>query len=308
MRRERFRVWPSGAAVIGALLGLQVATAGATFHDDGIDNEPLGAISPPPENVANSFLAGESAFDQAITAYLPIGRSWAGDREDELPLPIGIMFNYVHQWETLRISRIDVTLNGSPSISVPPENLSDVSATTNAYTGTLDVWLLPFLNVYGVFGYSEGTARITADFPPIFNGTVDTPYKVTTLGGGGLVTLGYKEMFVVGNLTYTNQDVNVLESDVGVFIAAPRIGWQTAIGPSAVSLWTGANYLYISKHQFGTTEFGPFEVGFDLDIHEVGAWNAALGGRAALGKRFDFVLEGGIGRRKSILASLAMRF
>ena len=286
---------------------LFAAPAGATLHDDGIDNEPLGAITPPPEDIEARFLSGETAFDKSITTYLPIGRAMAGDREDELPLPIGFTFNYVHQWETLRISRLDVTLDGSGPISVPPGNLSDVSASTNAYTGVLDVWLLPFLNVYGVAGYAEGNARITAAFPPIFDGTIDTPYDVTILGGGGLLTLGYKEFFAVGNLTYTTQDVSVLESDVGVFLAAPRVGWQTTIGPSAVSLWAGANYLTISKRQFGTTEFGPLQVGFDLDIAEVGAWNGALGARTSVGKRFDLVLEGGLGVRKSVLVSIAMR-
>lgn len=105
----------------------------------------------------------------------------------------------------------------------------------------------------------------------------------------------------------------LLESNVNVFIAAPRVGWQTSIGPTAISLWTGANYLHLSQHQYGRIGFdlpdlGPTEIGFDLDLREVGAWNAALGGRASLGKRFDFVIDGGLGVRKSILAAVAFRF
>ena len=75
-------------------------------------------------------------------------------------------------------------------------------------------------------------------------------------------------------------------------IASPRVGWQTSVGPTALSLWTGANYLHLSQHQYGKIAFdilgrGPTDIAFDLDIREVGAWNAALGGRATLATPFE---------------------
>lgn len=279
----------------------------------GDDDASAGVIYPTLEAIGDAFLGGANAVDESMQATLPLGRALAGDRADTLPLPVGLTFGYNHQWEKLRVERLDVSLDGSPAIRVPSGAVDDVRVSTNSYALTLDAWLLPFWNVFGVGAYSEGIADVRVNLPPIVSGSFEQPYKVITTGGGTTLVGGWRELFAIGSVNWTTQNVNILESNVNVFIAAPRVGWQTSIGPTALSLWTGANYLHLSQHQYGEIAFdvpgrGATDVGFDLDIREIGAWNAALGGRASLGKRFDFVLDGGVGVRRSILAALTFRF
>lgn len=303
--------WVVGLAFLLSL-GLTAARVGAEPPESD-DESMLGVIYPPVQAVGDEFLSGAQAFDRSIQAALPLGKSLAGDRVDELPLPIGLMFSYNHQWDTLNISRLEVSLDGSGEIPVPSSWISDIHASTNSYSLVLDAWLLPFWNIYGVVGYSEGTAKIDIKITEQLQGSFEQAYDVVTYGGGTVLTAGWREIFVVANATWTTQEVNLLDSHVNAFLAAPRIGWQTSIGATAVSVWTGANYLHISKHQYGRLDLevpviGAVDITYDLDIHEVGAWNAALGGRASLGKRFDFVVDAGLGVRKSIMTSVAVRF
>lgn len=313
MRWMRWMRWAAAAAFV-LFLSLTASQAFAFTEDGNRENDPTGIVYPTVAAIGNDFLAGAQAFDESIQAVLPIGKAWAGDRADELPLPIGLTFAYNHQWETLRITRLAVNLDGGAPIDVPPGLISDIRASTNTYSLIGDVWILPFWNVFGVVAYSEGTAKLSVHVPGILpNGTFNQKYDVLTLGGGTNLTVGWRDFFLVANGTWTVQDVNVLESRVNAFVAAPRVGWQGTVGPTSLAIWTGANYLHISQHQYGNTDFdipgvGQTKIHYDLDIHEVGAWNAALGGRVSLGKRFDFVLDGGIGTRKSILASVDFRF
>lgn len=301
------------AIALGLLLASRPAAGGAEPSAAVEDESPVGVLYPAIEAIGDRFLAGASAADQTLQATLPLARWLAGDRVGTLPLPVGLTFGYNHQWEKLRVERLDVTLDGSPPIAVPRGAVDDIRVSTSSYALTLDAWLLPFWNVFGIGAYSEGTADVRVNVPPIVSGSFEQPYEVITAGGGTTLAGGWRELFAVASANWTTQDVDILESRVNVFIAAPRVGWQTSIGPTALSLWTGANYLHLSQHQYGKIAFdipgrGPTDIGFDLDIREVGAWNAALGGRAALGRRFDFVLDGGVGVRKSILAAVTFRF
>lgn len=291
---------------------LLVAVLGRAEAEVG-EEAAAGVIYPTLQAIGNGFLGGADAADRSLQAALPLGRALAGDRADELALPVGLTFGFNHQWQKLRVERLDVTLDGSAPIAVPRGAVDDIRVSTSSYALTLDAWLLPFWNVFGVGAYSEGTADVRVDVPPIVSGAFEQPYTVVTAGGGTMLAGGWREVFAVASANWTTQDVNILDSNVNVFIASPRVGWQTSVGPTALSLWTGANYLHLSQHQYGSIAFdlpgrGATDIGFDLDIREVGAWNAALGGRASLGKRFDFVIDGGVGVRKSILAAVTFRF
>lgn len=299
---------------IACVLVLALLAPRAVRSEDAVASDAAaGVIYPTLQAIGDGFLGGADAVDRTLQATLPLGRGLAGDRADELALPVGLTFGFNHQWQKLHVERLDVSLDGSPSIRVPSGAVDDIRVSTSSYALTLDAWLLPFWNVFGVGAYSEGTADVRVDVPPLVSGSFEQPYRVVTAGGGTTLAGGWRELFAIASANWTTQDVNILESNVHVFIASPRVGWQTSVGPTALSVWTGANYLHLSQHQYGTIAFdipgrGRTDIGFDLDIREVGAWNAALGGRASLGKRFDFVLDGGIGVRRSILAAVTFRF
>ena len=284
-----------------------VATSSSESSEEGI----IGVIYPAAAQVGNSFLSGADYLDREIQRVLPLAKEIAGDRVDELPLPVGIALAYNHQWDKMEASNLFVKLGRRPERSISSDLISDIRAVTNTYTMNVDMWVLPFWNIFGILAYSEGEASIKLNVPDLLPSNLEVPYSVLSYGGGTNLTVGWRQFFVVANATFTQQKVNLFEDTVNALILAPRIGWQQDFGPTAVSIWTGANYLDISKEREGALMLpgpGQRELAFRLDVQPVANWNAALGARASIGKRFDFLLDAGLGVRKSILFSAAFRF
>jgi hypothetical protein len=282
-----------------------------TTPEENPERGIIGVIYPAAAQVGNSFLSGADHLDNEIRSLLPLGKSIAGDRVDELPLPVGIAFGYNHQWDKMEASNLFVKLGRRPERAISSDLISDIKASTNTYTMNVDMWVLPFWNIFGILAYSEGQAEIKLNVPDLLPSSLEVPYSVLSYGGGTNLTIGWRQIFVVANATFTQQQVNLFEDKVNVLILAPRIGWQEDFGPTAVSVWTGANYLDLSKEREGSLILpGPMqrELAFRLDVQPVANWNAALGARVSIGKRFDFLLDAGVGVRKSILFSTAFRF
>ncbi len=270
----------------------------------------IGVIYPAAAQVGNSFLSGADYLDREVQRVLPLAKEIAGDRVDELPLPVGIALGYNHQWDRMEASNLFVKLGRRPERAISSDLISDIKAATNTYTMNVDMWVLPFWNIFGILAYSDGTAEIKLNVPDLLPSNLEVPYSVLSYGGGTNLTVGWRQFFVVANATFTQQKVNLFEDTVNALILAPRIGWQEDFGPTAISVWTGANYLDISKSREGSLILpgpGQQELGFRLDVQPVANWNAALGVRASIGKRFDFLLDAGLGVRKSILFSAAFR-
>ena len=79
-----------------------------------------------------------------------------------MPLPFGAGVNFMNIWQDYNVDSVQLT----PLVPVPfPTDGVQVSpAEGKGYSidGRLDLWLLPFLNIYGVAGYTKGESRATA--------------------------------------------------------------------------------------------------------------------------------------------------
>lgn len=270
----------------------------------GLSLAPLVAVA---QEITDEIEAA-NAETQSFTANLPLFKSIAGEHVDELPLPVGLNFSYVHTWDELDITRLDASI-GSVTIPVPSNDLSRVKVSTSSFTGTIDVWILPFLDLYMLGGHSQGDAEITVSIPNLLPQLdVEVPYDVWTWGGGGVLTGGWEQFVGLVNMTYTISHVDVLESKVGTLLIAPRAGIRHSFGGIDGVLMAGANYMRISQHLFGQYEFGPLAIDYDLDIQEADAWNGAVGVNIDFWKHVSLVVEGGIGTRRSVLAAIVGRF
>jgi len=87
------------------------------------------------------------------SSFLPLMREEATKRGIELPLPFGAGLVYYHLSRDIAISDVRVGRNGAP-----PQSASDVAqlaarANVENVNFKLDVWLLPFVNLYLITGY-----------------------------------------------------------------------------------------------------------------------------------------------------------
>src|SRR5262249_3390304 len=103
---------------------------------------------------------------------LPLLREEAEKRGIELPLPYGAGFVYYHLDRAIEISDVRVGRNGAPPTSVSQFAQLSSSSSVNNENLKLDVWILPFFNVYAIAGYvaNESETRIDVTPPPLTPG------------------------------------------------------------------------------------------------------------------------------------------
>lgn len=194
------------------------------------------------------------------------------------------------------------------------------------------MWLLPFVNIYGLFGYIDGQAELDVNVPAI---SVDHPiignipitdaqtenlnidYKGTTYGGGLTLAGGYKNFFGTIDANYTYSDIDLANSKIETYTISPRLG--ILVNPDAIegslSFWVGAMYMDYKQTVTDSIDLNTLspllpevEINFEIDIKNDQPWNFLFGGQWEMTKRFQFMAEGGIGDRKQLIMGLFFRF
>jgi len=157
------------------------------------------------------------------------------------PYPFGVGITYLEAVQPIDVKNLQVAVNDSEFADVSRfvkfESLdSNVQATNLRF----DLWVLPFLNVYGLANYlisAEGDAVLSKPFP-LRAGATQTGY-----GGGFGVTgaFGFWGFFGAVDANFTWNRFSNLDAPVRTFVMAPRIGKRFKLSKT-VSLagWIGA--------------------------------------------------------------------
>ena len=229
-------------------------------------------------------------------------------------MPFGVSANYMILKEHHKVEEARLNM-GFP---IPPiNNIGDVEANVQNYAVRADAWLLPFLDVFVLGGYTKGDAELdlplelkaqAAMMGLAFPGSVD--FEGPTYGGGLLVAGGYKELFTAVEVNYTDTDLNLLNTDVRTWVVDPRVGWRHACSPGVVgSIWVGAMYQECQETFHGQVGLGGSPVRFSVDQSSKEPWNVTLGTRWELNNNWSIMAEaGGLADRKQLTVSLGSRF
>ena len=195
------------------------------------------------------------------------------------------------------------------------------------------MWLLPFANIYGIFGYINGESELDLDvsrittslpipgLPPIFEPgkTIDLNihYKGTTFGGGMTLAGGYKDFFasVDGNYTYSN--IDIADGDITTLTISPRLGLlvDSPEVKGSLAFWVGAMYMKYKQtvtDDISLNEFDPrlpsVKINYKLDVQNDEPWNFIFGGQWEITQRWQIMAEGGVGERKQLILGAFLRF
>ena len=74
------------------------------------------------------------------------------DRGYERPLPFGITAAFTSMWTTPLVTKARVGFNGADPAVVAPIALENLETETQILVTRVDGWILPFLNVYSIYG------------------------------------------------------------------------------------------------------------------------------------------------------------
>jgi hypothetical protein len=229
----------------------------------------------------------------------PIGGEKLINRGYKLPLPYGLSIIGVHNTQDQSITGVNLTLGKG---AVPPEdeelrpfpalNIESESVTQSIQLKA-DVWLLPFLNVFGTIGRVTGDASVNvlidlADAPEIclpnpiptrppicsdntFSGSFLLPIRskvdrtTATLGLIGAYSIG--SWFTTINGSYTDS-YGDKATDISSISAGVRAGRRLFFGTGTLlTPFFGINYLDINTRVQGTSMLkNAFPDGDDLNV------------------------------------------
>jgi hypothetical protein len=176
----------------------------------------------------------------------------------QLPLPHGVMVNFLAGRQKLAIEDMKVGFNNNGLIDVSNIiNFGPSEGTIYTANVRVDTWILPFLNVGGYYGQGESKATVRLEEP--FELVTEPISKATYYGLSALLAGGYKGLFNKGfmlswdlNASWTTNEN--LDKPVFVAISGLRTGpiFPLKKPNSNIVVWTGAAYTYVAAETIGS--------------------------------------------------------
>jgi hypothetical protein len=159
----------------------------------------------------------------------------------ELPYPIGISIGYYQQSMGVIMDQVSLGLTEDQLMPLAFVEFDDLNNEATNYNARLDLWLFPFLDIYGMFGYAKADAAVTLNAPFEFETSVD--FKGWTYGGGAVLAVGLQGFWITanGNLAWT--DMEDYYDPVRATILSFRVGHRLPLIKSQnFHIWLGAMY------------------------------------------------------------------
>lgn len=170
----------------------------------------------------------------------------------DIPYPIGAMGNFmwIDQGITIDNMQLGIKTNNIDLPLTPVDFIGFGENTNTSYTVNFrpDVWVFPFLNVYGIFGYGNSHTEVNpilsfndSSEGPSFLSVVDQ--KVSTVGVGVMGAGGVGPVWVSVDANWTWNKPELLDEATRVSVLGLRIGHTFVFKnkpESNIAVWVGA--------------------------------------------------------------------
>ncbi len=224
--------------------------------------------------------------------------------------PWGVGIDIFTMSQDFSIKSLDFQI---PGIGEIDPSLVDVSNDISNYDIKLDVWVTPFLNVFGLIGYLDADtyvdlSNVTIPGLPFPLGSLRVAYDGTVYGLGANLVYGTDRWFAALNNTWTTTSLNGdFDSSVDSITVQPRVGvivdgWTAWVG----GMWLNTNEKHSGTINLGVPGWPP--VPFDVKLESAKKWNYALGVGRVFSPKATLYFELGFGDRKHTLFNFTYRF
>jgi len=310
IRRASACVWRVAVALTvaaGGELARAQTTGDVTSPPPIFDYEPLGK-DPQVEKV------------EPITTAVPLLGDAAREKGISLPLPFGLSATYTYIEQNMVVKNL--RLNGRPL------GIDIKDAKTVSHTAVLrgDFWMFPFLNLYGLIGYTAGetTPKIKLSSGETVGQSVS--YDRLAWGVGATAAGGWKAYFLTLDTNYTSGAIQsekgqIGERALGSITFSPRLGSTFSSGHFGTgALWVGSMFLDTTEEIRDTVDLGSLdpnlpvtvgqrELSYRLKVTPKDPWNLLLGGSWQIDQRWSLTAElGGVFDRFQAMGNLMFRF
>lgn len=298
-----------------------------------------------PEASEAELKATQKASDDEEHSVMPLWGDDARARGYTLPRPYGFSLSYIKIQSVAEINKIELAggaKGGIDSLDIGTSNADFIG--TNV-TARLDMWLFPFLSVYGILGVTHGESEATITKFDCNRTTVAIGFKAfctalqnnndaiigapfaveldgITYGGGMTLAGGAGNWFAIVDVNMSQTQMQSIGGTVNAQVAAPRAGYIFNVGEnSQIRPYIGAFYQDADQTVDGTlAELNLPDVLHDLIIEiapnatfaveQEGAvkWNGVIGANFSINRRWDITTEWGYGKRHHGFISAAYRW
>lgn len=243
-------------------------------------------------------------YSQESEGIFPLWKSLAKGKD--LPAPFGFGLNIYAQDQTINFIESSFSVTGLNLDTVIPQDL-DINNRITERNFKVDLWVLPFVNVFGIVGEINGETIVDYE---LLNEKIQMNYKGIVYGSGITMAGGYKPYFVSMTAAFSNTRLDNSESSAKAWIFTPKIGiimngWKII---EDLNIWLGAMYQKSEEQHSGyMCVLNSIDVQYDVILQQKNAWNSIAGIMISFTGDLCLELERGMGDRKHTLASLIYR-
>jgi len=197
---------------------------------------------------------------------LPILGAKATKAGYSLPYSAGFSTQYFWQESDLVIDNLQVGFNNGPLYNIDEViRFTKAKAIATAFTVRPDIWLFPFLNIYGIFGTASASTDIgfTVGIPgapesELISAATKVDFATTTFGFGLTPTIGVAGGFLALDMNTSWTDVPQLSKPARTFIFGPRMGkvFKLKKADQNLAFWVGGFRVHINSETNGSLNLG----------------------------------------------------
>lgn len=174
----------------------------------------------------------------------------------DIPYPAGIMGNFMWMEQGILIDNMQLGFK-SDEIDIPLTEVDfiDFGDNTNtSYTFNVrpDLWVFPFLNVYGIFGYGNSHTEVNLVAPVELKSIVDQ--SISTVGVGIMGAGGIGPVWFSVDANWTWNKPELLDEATKANVLGLRIGHTFVFHnkpESNIALWVGGMRINMSSETKG---------------------------------------------------------
>ena len=174
----------------------------------------------------------------------------------DIPYPVGIMGNYIWMEQNLIIDNMQLGLKTDnldiPLTPVDFIQFGENSNTSYGYNVRPDLWILPFLNVYAIFGGGQSQTEVNLTAPITLMSEVDQSIRTAGFGVMGAGGIGPVWFSVDANWTWSKPEL--LDKAVMVNVLGIRFGHTFNFKnkpESNIAFWAGGMRMKMSSETKG---------------------------------------------------------
>ena len=218
----------------------------------------LAALAGPARAQNPELMLTPAERDSVLAEYdnvFPLLGRKAIERGIDLPKPLGIGIAALWVNQGIEISDLALSTGDAPVETIDVVKFGDNSSTILTTNVRADLWVLPFLSVYGLYGLARSNTTVEVTAPIAFSSSVDQngDYFGTGLTGA----FGFKRVLVAADVNWAWTKLEKLSEPVTSRVVSLRLGRAFKVSPrNRANVWLGTMNVKFKSETDGSIALG----------------------------------------------------